>query len=173
MLRLEENTKQGGLNRKKARKQAFVLLFEKSFRPDESLSDLMEWAEETGELIPDSFTQRLAEGTLLHLPEIDQRIAEKSIGWKMERISRTALTAMRLCCYELFYEDAIPPGVSINEAVELAKAFGTPEDAAFLNGVLGSIVRSYLPGAESGQAVPPEPESEEIPADADTPDTGE
>ena len=76
-----------------------------------------------------------------HLEEIDQRIEEKSNGWSLKRLAKADITALRLAIYEIRYDENVPAGVAVNEAVELAKLYGTDKSPAFVNGVLGSVVR--------------------------------
>lgn len=69
------------------------------------------------------------------LEEIDKIINESSKGWKTTRMGKVDLTLIRLAVYEIKYEEDIPTGVAINEAVELAKKYGTDDSPAFINGV--------------------------------------
>lgn len=129
------------LNRTKAREQAFILIFEKGFSSHD-ISELIEVAKECLDDYQDSdFTERLAKGTIENLEYIDEIIEKNCIGWSTKRISKVALAVMRLCCYEIFFEKDIPTGVSIDQAVELAKKYATEDDASYINGVLGGIVR--------------------------------
>ena len=75
------------------------------------------------------------------IPEIDQKINEYSEGWKVDRLGKVELSIIRLAVYELLYDDDIPTGVAINEAIELAKTFGNDSAPAFINAVLGKISR--------------------------------
>ena len=69
---------------------------------------------------------------------------ENSVGWKVERLPKVSLAILRLALCEIMYIPSIPNGVSINEAVELAKKFSSNEDASFINGILGKYVRENL-----------------------------
>ncbi len=129
------------MKRSEAREQAFILIFEKGFR-DDSVSEIVEAAVLARQLEENAFMRRLAEGTFEHIDEIDAMIEKNCIGWKKERISRVALAILRLCCYELKFCSDIPVGVSIDQAVELAKKYATPDDASYINGVLGSVSRT-------------------------------
>ena len=75
------------------------------------------------------------------IPEIDQKINEYSEGWKVDRLGKVELSVIRLAVYELLYDEDIRTGVAINEAVELAKTFGSDSAPAFINAVLGKISR--------------------------------
>ena len=129
------------MKRSLAREQAFILIFEKSFR-EEPVSEIIEAAVVARELEPNTFMSELAEGTFSNLEAIDAVIDKNCIGWKRERLSRVALAILRLCCFELLYRPDIPVGVSIDQAVELAKKYATEDDASYINGVLGSVSRS-------------------------------
>jgi N utilization substance protein B len=74
-----------------------------------------------------------------HLEELDGILNEYSRGWKTSRMNRVDLTALRLAVYEMKFEPDVPVGVSINEAVEIAKNFGGEDSSSFVNGVLGKI----------------------------------
>lgn len=79
-----------------------------------------------------------------HMEELDAKIAERSQGWDIKRLVKTDITILRLAIYELFYDEAVPVGVAVNEAVELAKRFGTDKSPSFINGILGTIVRKDI-----------------------------
>ena len=72
---------------------------------------------------------------------IDGYISRYARGWKIERISRTALAVLRCALCEILYMDDIPDAAAINEAVELAKGYDEPDTVAFVNGVLGGFMR--------------------------------
>lgn len=73
--------------------------------------------------------------------QIDKYIEKYAVGWKTNRISRTAMAVMRCAICEVLYMDDIPNSAAINEAVELAKGYDEPETVAFVNGVLGGFMR--------------------------------
>lgn len=73
------------------------------------------------------------------LPEIDKRIEETAKSWKISRMGKVDLTVLRLAVYEMEFDEDVPVGVAINEAVELAKKFGGDDSPAFINGILGKI----------------------------------
>lgn len=134
------------INRKKAREKAFLLLFENSFNSyslDEILKLKSEFEEDKKnktEKIED-FTKELFEGVKEHQEEIDSLINEHSKAWSKDRISKIAMTILRLSIFEILFREDIPSGVSINEAVELAKKYGSSEEPGFINGILGTISR--------------------------------
>ena len=80
--------------------------------------------------------------------EIDSYIEKYAIGWRPERITRTAAAVLRCALAELLYVEDVPPSAVINEAVELAKNYEEPETVAFINGVLGGFMRGERPAPE-------------------------
>ena len=74
------------------------------------------------------------------IPELDEAIDGVAKGWRTGRMARTDLTILRLALFEMKYDETIPTGVAINEAVELAKKYGTDASAAFINGILAKLV---------------------------------
>ena len=92
-----------------------------------------------------SYIRRLVETVSEHLPALDDQIASYARGWKTERLSAATRAILRTALCEILYFDDIPEGASVNEAVELAKTFDSPEAAAFINGVLGSFLRAEKP----------------------------
>lgn len=130
------------MKRSEAREQAFQLVFEMGITGD-SVDAAMDAAGMSRDLILDDFAEKLAKGVEQNREKIDEQISRYIRGWKFSRLSRVAVAALRLAVYEILYEDNIPDSVSINEAVELAKKYGSVEDAPFVNGVLASVVKSH------------------------------
>ena len=83
----------------------------------------------------------LVDGVKEKAPELDAIISRYAHGWKISRISKTALTILRCALYEILYMPDIPEAASINEAVELAKGYDETETVSFINGILGSFMR--------------------------------
>ena len=90
-----------------------------------------------------AYITALVEGVAGRVNELDGYIEKYSRGWKLNRISRTALSVLRCSLYEILYmdEEDVPDSVAVNEAVELAKGFDEPETVSFINGILGSFLR--------------------------------
>ena len=131
------------VKRRAAREQAFALLFELSFHPGEALKDILaaHAALDDDTPAPEPFALEVALCAESHLAELDDAIAQRLKGWKLNRISRAAHAILRLAVCEMQYFDDIPVGASINEAVELAKLYADEEAPRFVNGVLGAIAR--------------------------------
>ena len=85
------------------------------------------------------FAQPLIEGMVAHLPEIDEQIKRYCENYNLNRISVVDRNVLRLAIYEMLHRDDIPPVVSINEAIELAKTFGGAESGGFVNGILDRV----------------------------------
>ena len=130
------------LTRREEREQAFILLFEKSFNTESSVEELLELAKELAMFEDYEFSSKLIHTACDNIEQIDEYISNNSKGWKINRISKVALAVIRLALAEILYIDDIPDGVTVNEAVELAKKYSTPEDASFINGLLGTVVRA-------------------------------
>ena len=107
------------MTRSQSREQAFALLFEKSFNPETDMDDIISLSLENELIEPDEFASMLAQTAWDKLFSIDDIIEKYSKNWKKHRISRVALSAMRLSICELMYIPEVPVGTSINEAVEL------------------------------------------------------
>lgn len=128
-------------NRRRSREIALQVLYqmEMAKTPHREALDLYY---ESFEASPDArpFTERLVEGVVLHREEIDQLIASASEHWRLERMSIIDRNILRLALFEMLHCSDIPPKVSINEAVELGKSFGTPDSGAFINGILDQLL---------------------------------
>lgn len=129
------------MTRREAREQALTLVFERMFK-DESIKDIVSLAKDARDIEPDPFAVNLAEGVSDNIDEIDDKIKKYSIRWVNERLSKVVLSILRMSIYEIFYIKNIPSSVTVNEAVELAKKYGGDGDSAFVNGLLGKLIRS-------------------------------
>ena len=90
------------------------------------------------------FTQRLADGVAANLATIDAKISHYATNWQIKRMAVIDRNILRLGVYELLHADDIPPKVTINEAVELAKKFGDLESGKFVNGILDKIHKTEV-----------------------------
>ena len=97
------------------------------------------------------FVEKLIEGVLAEQADIDAKIQPIAPDWPIEQIARVDRTILRIGVYELLhFAEIVPPKVAINEAVELAKAFGSDNSSKFVNGVLGTAYRTLIEGADNG-----------------------
>jgi N utilization substance protein B len=133
------------MNRTELREQVFKLLFRVEFNPMEDMEEQeelftttsdTEFSEKDAEYIRDKY-EKIAD----KLTEIDEAINKETTGWNTSRIAKVDLTIIRLAIYEIRYDDSVPTGVAINEAVELAKKFGQDGSPAFVNGVLAKFAQ--------------------------------
>ena len=129
------------MKRKEERELAFTLIFEKIFNEDASIDDIINNAIEARLIEDNVFANSMAHLVYDNCENIDAIINENSVGWSTKRLPKVSLAILRLAFCEIIYVPSIPVGVSINEAVELAKKFATQEDASFINGILGKYVR--------------------------------
>ncbi len=94
------------------------------------------------------YARELVLGVERHLPAIDRRLNAASRRWRLDRMPRVDRNILRLACHEMFFaEEPVPRLVAINEAVELAKRFGSEESPGFVNAVLDTLNGQYPPGA--------------------------
>ncbi|MDR1002227.1 MAG: transcription antitermination factor NusB [Oscillospiraceae bacterium] len=128
------------MNRRKIREQAFFLVFEKSFTGYE-IPEIVSLAMESRDLEDNAEATATAQGVFDNITEIDSIIDRHLKTWSRNRLSRVSLSILRLAVYEMKYVDSLEHGVSINEAVEMAKKFSVSQEASFINGVLGGYQR--------------------------------
>ncbi len=129
------------MTRKEEREQAFCLVFEKNFR-DESCAELLELAKSIRDFVLTDYIEQTFCGVFDHLQTVDGIIADHLEHWSIERVPKADLALLRLAVYEMKYNDTVPVGVTVNEIVELAKIYSGDKDPAYINGVLGGVVRS-------------------------------
>jgi len=132
------------MSRRKAREMALQALFQLDYNrtdKDEALQAVFSEREGTSDSAK-LYAQELVKGTQAHLSEIDGIISANSSEWKIDRMAGVDRNITRIAVYEMrFGKEQLPPNIIINEAVELAKTFGTEESGRFINGVLGSLVK--------------------------------
>ncbi|WP_308639046.1 transcription antitermination factor NusB [Paenibacillus silvisoli] len=90
----------------------------------------------------DDYVREMVRGVLERKAAIDDMLQHYLTGWQVDRLSRVDRQILRLACYELVFRDDVPPKAIINEAIELAKHFGTDESGKFVNGVLGRLLQA-------------------------------
>jgi len=130
------------MSRRELREQLFKLLFRVEFNEEEEMPQQEEFFLEEEEIDRENDRKQL--DTKFHnildkLSDIDRELNEKVSGWDTSRMGKVDLTILRLAVYEIEYDEDIPTGVAINEAVELAKKFGQDSSASFVNGVLAKF----------------------------------
>lgn len=93
------------------------------------------------------YTRALVQGATIHQPKIDELITRSTEHWDLERMSVVDRNILRIAVFELGWEQDMPPKVAINEAIDIAKKFGTRESSRFINGVLDRIHRELRPAS--------------------------
>lgn len=130
------------MTRRELREQTFCMLFGVEFHDEADRPEHIAMYGEN-EMVCDekdrTYISEKCEKIITHLSEIDATINEVAEGWKTTRMGKVDLTLIRLAVYEMRYEEDIPVGVAINEAVELAKKYGTDDSPSFVNGVLARL----------------------------------
>lgn len=126
------------MNRHQAREKALQILFQLEVNEKDPKQAINDFESEEGPL-QDPFLLRLIEGVTEHKEEIDQIIAGHLVKWSFDRIATAEKTILRIAVFEMKYLDDVPKNVSINEAVELAHAYGDDKSGKFVNGVLSKI----------------------------------
>lgn len=131
------------MGRKSSRRHAFSIVYQIPFYKDcfASRAVAEEYVSEEKILAEDAgFMIELVDGVAVHLAEIDVLIGELA-GWGFERIATVDLAILRIAIFEILYSNDAPVSVVINEAVEIAKAYGTDDSAIFVNGLLAQVAK--------------------------------
>ena len=127
------------MQRKLARENAFILIFESVCKKDETAEEIFEKATEVRSLEVDEYVKNVFFGSYENSEKITEALDKHLKGWKKERISPVSMAILRLACYEIMFLEDIPAKVSINEAVELAKKYDDEKSYSFVNGVLNAV----------------------------------
>ena len=128
------------MSRKLAREMAVCFLFQVEFKKEAIKEQVENFIESYGEMNYDKdYFLEIINGVLNSQKEIDELIETKAKDWTIDRIAKMDLPILRVAIYEIKHREDIPLGVSINEAVELAKKYGSDDSARFINGLLGQV----------------------------------
>lgn len=151
-------------NRHFARILVMQALYELQQRDDSDLTEIMKRHLEKHEFEENNLTfiHKLIDGLKKHQEDIDQVITISAPEWPIPQIAQVDLAILRLAIFELLFDDEVPPKAVINEAVELAKAFGGENSSKFVNGVLGTVFRNstkYNPETDEKVSRPQPPQS--------------
>ncbi len=132
------------MDRSLAREIAMKMLYAASLGGEESMNEVLEQSEQADTLSGSdkTFLENLVYGVQSRQEELDGVIGQYAQGWALNRLAKVDLTILRMAVYELKYMPEVPVGAAINEAVELAKAYGEDKSAGFINGILGSVARA-------------------------------
>lgn len=139
--------------RKKAREDAFRILFEQLVNTEAATEKLARYfnaqAEKEEEPLylntpqgeDNAYVQKVVAGVEASLDEINCMIEKNLMGWEMERVSKISIAILRLSIYEIMHMDDIPVEVSANEAVTIAKKYDSQSAGSFVNGILGKVIQ--------------------------------
>ena len=127
------------MNRKTARENAFILIFENLIKNDETAEEIYTKAIEERSLECDEYVRDVFFGSVQNRTIINETIEKHLLGWKRERVSFVSSAVLTLASYEMMFMEDIPVRVSINEAVELAKKYDDDKAYALVNGVLNAV----------------------------------
>lgn len=126
--------------RRQARELALQLLFQTEFAPQISYQTLLEIFEHTVETEVSDYAHLLIQGVQANKESIDSKIQAASAHWKVERMATIDRNILRIAVFEMkFAKDPIKENIAINEAIEIAKKYGTNESAHFVNGLLDQV----------------------------------
>jgi transcription antitermination protein NusB len=122
------------LSRRKARKQAFLVLYQSDVNESPVEATFERWRSYRGDL--EEYAVRLASGVEREREDLDAVLSEVSVGWPVHRMNAVDRNILRLALYEMRFVDDVPPDIAVGEAVELAKGFSGEEAPTFVAGVL-------------------------------------
>lgn len=129
-------------NRRSAREWAVQFLFQNDFNPGNIEQALTEfWKGKSSDSKSKQFTEDLIRGVLAHLPQIDALIQSYAEHWEIKRMNAVDRNVIRLALFEMLFRTDIPPVVSINEAVDIAKCYSSIESGKFVNGILDRALK--------------------------------
>jgi N utilization substance protein B len=129
--------------RSRAREVALQLLFQHDYNPKVARAEQERFVHDRLRDPPNEwFSLRLFDGVLKHLKEVDRRLGESAENWRLPRMSGVDRNVLRLGAHELLYVPDTPSSVALNEAIELARRFGSAESPAFVNGVLDKLLKT-------------------------------
>jgi N utilization substance protein B len=139
--------------RRKAREWAVQILFRCDVNPPDDLEAVFAefWERNRASPVASAFTERLVRGAWERRGESDAMLRSHAEHWDLERMGIVERSVMRMCLFEMLHCPDIPPVVSINEAVDLAKYYSTSEAGRFVNGLLDRVRSRLPPAAAAGE----------------------
>ncbi|NKB24183.1 MAG: transcription antitermination factor NusB [Kiritimatiellae bacterium] len=128
--------------RHEAREWAFQFLFQRDFNTEPLEISLPEfWDQKKAQTDSKTFAEEMIWGVEAHISELDEKIQEYAQHWDIKRMGAVDRSVMRIALYEMYHRSDIPPVVSINEAVEIAKVYSGHESGKFVNGILDRALK--------------------------------
>lgn len=138
------------MTRREAREKAVQVLYQLDIRGIEVDEAMRAVAVEDGPAHDAEFLRKLVEGVLAHQSTLDQAIQQYLRGWTIDRLAFVDRAVLRIAAYEILHEREIPDKVSLNEAIELTRAFGMEESVKYINAVLANLVKQKEEGVQVG-----------------------
>ncbi len=131
------------MKRRKAREFALQILFQLDIRKEKPSASVLKtfWAEHDPDAEVREFAEEIVKGAYKHRTKIDGHLHQCAKNWSLDRMGVVDRNVLRMAVYELLYRLDIPTSVTINEAIEVAKKFGTDDSGAFVNGILDRVAR--------------------------------
>lgn len=140
------------MKRRKAREYALQILFQLDVRKEKPAAIIFKrfWEERSPDDEVKTFTEEIVKGTAKHIEKINKQIHACARNWSLDRMATVDRNVLRMAVYEILYRRDIPASVTINEAIEIAKKYGTDESGSFVNGILDSVARIARKLEEAG-----------------------
>ena len=131
------------MKRRKAREHALQILYQLDMKKEKPSASVLKnfWAEYNPDDDVKLFAEEIVKGTYKHLGKINGLIHQCAKNWSLDRMAVVDRNVLRMAVYEILYRIDIPTSVTINEAIEIAKKYGTDESGSFVNGILDSVAR--------------------------------
>jgi len=131
--------------RRRSREFALQVLYQLEITKQDALRTIAQFQEHFSEGVErDDFVERLVLGVSEHRKEIDRLIEQYSENWRLDRMNTIDRNILRMAVFELLYCEDIPPKVTLNEAIDLGKRYGTDESGSFINGILDRIQNEVI-----------------------------
>ena len=131
------------MKRRKAREYALQILFQLDIRKEKPSAAVLKhfWAEYAPDEEVKAFSEEIVKGTYKHIARINELLHQCAKNWSLDRMAVVDRNVLRMAVYEILYRSDIPTSVTINEAIEIAKKYGTDESGSFVNGILDRAAR--------------------------------
>jgi N utilization substance protein B len=131
------------MKRRKAREYALQILFQLDIRKEKPSAAVLKhfWAEYDPDDEVKAFSEEIVRGTYKHIARINDLLHQCAKNWSLDRMAVVDRNVLRMAVYEFLYRIDIPTSVTINEAIEIAKKYGTDDSGAFVNGILDRVAR--------------------------------
>ncbi len=132
------------MSRKKARDTAFKCIYQMEFSKEVNIDEILQnnFLEHNNDEDEKEYISLVVLGVKEHLKEIDENILSKLKDWTIERITKIDLAILRLAIYEILYIEDLSNKISANEAVELAKTYGSDNSSNFVNGIIAKVIEN-------------------------------